>query len=500
MPKTLLSIFACALIIGCNNGKTTKSPPAKVAQVKKQAVSYSEEWADMGMWLPKADQVAFFAANIDITKDVLAEKLSHKNSDIRQRAAYVIEEIGPTANALQKALVTALVQERESLVRIYLCNALRAVGDADEDVLAELRILFQKPGDSKENLEQRIYSGAALATLSKKPDEIAECTAFVCQWLKPPGKELSPSELEKYWDIRWSAVNAVEHMTNARQAIPLLEKLLDEPGKQSWVELHVPRALASLKKTPIEQPKRPSASTKWTPPTNPDPQKILSEAQSDAIAGRYEDALAKHVWFHENSLKISPSLYGVRLSFALSYWKDLAVVYPAAKIKLKEIRDEAKERVTKGENVHESFNDFESINKTLGEEKQTVELFMSLEKSHPKLAAKVFNIAQPALIKAGEYLLCSKHVDPKKDYASYVEMYRVHMCHANDPRFSKDNTSYAQQSFSNEVAILVALLVLSDRKLEAEEIVNKANEVWKDNNFAEQLKEALDGQVPVPWP
>jgi len=41
----------------------------------------------------------------------------------------------------------------------------------------------------------------------------------------------------------------------------------------------------------------------WTPPENPNPQQILSEAQSDAKAGRYEDALAKHVWFHENALK-----------------------------------------------------------------------------------------------------------------------------------------------------------------------------------------------------
>ena len=36
----------------------------------------------------------------------------------------------------------------------------------------------------------------------------------------------------------------------------------------------------------------------WTPPENPDPQTILNEAQSDALAKRYEIALAKHIWLH----------------------------------------------------------------------------------------------------------------------------------------------------------------------------------------------------------
>lgn len=33
----------------------------------------------------------------------------------------------------------------------------------------------------------------------------------------------------------------------------------------------------------------------WTPPENPDPQTILSEAQTDARAKRYEVALAKQI-------------------------------------------------------------------------------------------------------------------------------------------------------------------------------------------------------------
>ena len=82
----------------------------------------------------------------------------------------------------------------------------------------------------------------------------------------------------------------------------------------------------------------------WGPGMNPDPSAILHEARADRRAGRFADALTKHVWFHENALKYVPSLSGVRLSFALTYWMELGAVYPAALRKLKRIRDDAERR------------------------------------------------------------------------------------------------------------------------------------------------------------
>ena len=82
------------------------------------------------------------------------------------------------------------------------------------------------------------------------------------------------------------------------------------------------------------------ARAEWTPPAKPDPSKILQEAARDVTAQRYEEALEKHVWYHENALKIEPAQYGVRLSFALSAWHRLGLVYPPALEKLTSIRDE----------------------------------------------------------------------------------------------------------------------------------------------------------------
>src|SRR5690349_10482282 len=71
-----------------------------------------------------------------------------------------------------------------------------------------------------------------------------------------------------------------------------------------------------------------------------DPQAVLNEARQLAQAGKYEEALAKHLWYHENALRIQPSQLGVRVSFALAAWRDLGEKFPKAHDALVGIRDE----------------------------------------------------------------------------------------------------------------------------------------------------------------
>src|SRR6185436_8688257 len=110
-----------------------------------------------------------------------------------------------------------------------------------------------------------------------------------------------------------------------------------------------------------------STQAEWKPPEKPDPSAIFNEAQQDSRAGRFEDALAKQIWFHENALKIEPAQYGVRLSFALVAWRDLAAKYPPAMEALQKARDTAEAKVKTTAEVFESFHDAVSLNETLRE-------------------------------------------------------------------------------------------------------------------------------------
>lgn len=104
----------------------------------------------------------------------------------------------------------------------------------------------------------------------------------------------------------------------------------------------------------------------WQPPLKPDPDAILEEARADARAGRYEDALQKHLWFHRHALEHRPALYGVRLSFALGYWLELGEAYPPAITKLKEVRDDAEKKVVESkDDVTHLFHDMSAINEEL---------------------------------------------------------------------------------------------------------------------------------------
>ena len=238
----------------------------------------------------------------------------------------------------------------------------------------------------------------------------------------------------------------------------------------------------------------------WTPPKNPDPHAILQEARADTRAKRYEIALAKHVWFHQNALSISSSLTGVRLSFALSYWQELAKQYPPALTKLKEIRDQAKKNVMDGKNVFESFHDMESINDHLSEHAATSKVFEILDEKSPKIAREVFNVAKPSLVQAKAYSLFGKYVVPKHDFAKIIRSYKPRKKLADAADVGADNLDYSTKMFVNEATTLVAILAVTDRKKEAEEIAASARAAWGDSSFHAGLESALNGVVPDPWP
>ena len=245
----------------------------------------------------------------------------------------------------------------------------------------------------------------------------------------------------------------------------------------------------------------------WTPPADPDPQKILKEASADEQAKRYEDALAKHVWYHEHALEYQPSQAGVRLSFALVSWFKLGEAYPPALVKLREVRDAAKVRVTPQEGrkiKFEDFQEFVSINKYLDDEKQTVDAFRAIDAADADEAPRLFALAEPALIRAKDYKLCGKYIDADESLERILRSFKEADKLAANPKIGETYMRFANKKFLNASATLVALLVVNDRTAEAEEVSHELKKVKGDAKFHAklnaELEKAIQGVVPKPWP
>lgn len=234
----------------------------------------------------------------------------------------------------------------------------------------------------------------------------------------------------------------------------------------------------------------------WTPPAKPDPKAILSEAPQDAAAGRFEDALAKHVWFHENALKFRESLYGVRLSFALGYWIELGKAYPPALTKLKSIRDQAEKTVRSPGEARAAFHDFVSINEYIKEQDKTRDLFRWLDSNKPDVAKQVFDIAEPALVQLKEYRLCGRYLDPDKSYQAILDQYKMHLEIARDPKFGDRTKDFGEKTFVHEVTTLIALLVINKRAPEADRIADKALKARDDPSWKQEIEKAKRGKLP----
>lgn len=243
-----------------------------------------------------------------------------------------------------------------------------------------------------------------------------------------------------------------------------------------------------------------AAGAQWAPPADPDPSGILQSAAADTRAGHHARALDKFEWFHAHALEIQPSLYGVRLSFALSYWHALAETYPPALAALRAARDRARDRALAGTEARANFHDMEAINSTLGDHAATRVVFEQLHRTRPRVATRVFDLAQPALVREGAHALLGVYVDPDADFQRLLARYEESRTLAEDPDFGAEQLDFAHRSFANRSATLVGILVVNDRDADARRIAAAARAAWDDAGFHAQLDRALAGTIPAPWP
>jgi len=151
-----------------------------------------------------------------------------------------------------------------------------------------------------------------------------------------------------------------------------------------------------------------------------DPGTVLNRGRDAFSAGRYQEALDDFIWFHDNALQHDRAYYGVRLSFAIANWKDLADVYPPAREALESVRSRAAATLRAGSGNRELFHDFKSINRELKEVRETYDLFRELWTSHPELAKECRDLAVEAIVDAGDFDLASKCLPHPENYLLWL--------------------------------------------------------------------------------
>lgn len=234
--------------------------------------------------------------------------------------------------------------------------------------------------------------------------------------------------------------------------------------------------------------------TNWQPADNPDPQQILESAGTDRREGRHAQALAKYLWFHANALKYQPALSGVRLSFALSYWMDLANEYPPAMAGFIYTRDEA-EIGCRNEVSFELFHDLASMNRQLGDHRRTADLFVEIAATNRPAAELLYHVAESDLIAVGRYVECLGFLDAEKRLemaAEHCELTKK--LESARPQLDIPIPEYARPAYINDVATVVALLAINDRVQEARDACEVAYQVLDDEDFRAVLAAALTGR------
>jgi hypothetical protein len=213
---------------------------------------------------------------------------------------------------------------------------------------------------------------------------------------------------------------------------------------------------------------------------NPDPGKVLNQAEEDVKAGKYENALHEQIWFHEHALEKDRSCYGVRLSFALAKWVELGKKYPKALVELKKIRDRDAALVASGKGSINQFVDVKAINGYLGESAATVALFKQLDHNQPQLPASVYYVEEEPLVNAGEFQLARKYLDdPEKSFATARKNYESGLRFSNNQSTMKEESRRATEDiFTDNVVRLITLLDKTGGHDEAVRIQAQALELF----------------------
>lgn len=235
----------------------------------------------------------------------------------------------------------------------------------------------------------------------------------------------------------------------------------------------------------------------WQPPENPDPREILSEARGDDPP---EIALEKFLWFHKNAGSeqfLQFGYFGVRLSFALRDWLDLASEYAPAMDAYLQVRDETETAFRADSENLLLFHEVVRMNEHIDSGERTAKLFSEVAANDHAVAQRIYDQAEPVLIEVGDYRACAPFLDPDARSALAVKHYKKDRQREQTLSFFDiQHLPAARRIYIKNVATLTALLVLNDRTSDARGVYSKALLILDDEEFRTTMEAALNGHFP----
>ncbi len=220
-----------------------------------------------------------------------------------------------------------------------------------------------------------------------------------------------------------------------------------------------------------------------------DMQTYLKTTQDLVGEGKHEEALKRFMWFHEHALEHDPAMYGVRLSFALSYWKILGDAYPPARTALVKLRDDSEKILRDGKKDRRLFHDFVALNRTLDDQDKTVKLFDSISSRDPAEAKIYWDSAQEVILDEKRFDLAEKYMkDIEGEFVEVKQSYDRNLRFYEDPNIGNEHfKTYNQNSFIKESLKLIEFALATNKRDAAVSVRDKALKVLDDQRLRDAI-------------
>lgn len=228
-----------------------------------------------------------------------------------------------------------------------------------------------------------------------------------------------------------------------------------------------------------------------------DPRQYLERARASAMSGDFSNALYNYEYFFDHALDEDPhSLYGVRLSYCLSEWVRLGKEYPEAHKRLEKKKENTRALLLETKQP-ELFHDYETICEHLGKEEESMEFFLFLHETEPKLATTVVRFIWDRLVTSKNWNACLAYLgNAESRYEKLLQKYdqAMSVCRSNPDIGDEDFANQIESWFVRDASNLLIVLKNTNQHELAAQIYSRVDTDTKERK-CEHLKIEVSERV-----